>query len=183
MSKRSYILISLIAIAIATRIIPHAPNFTAVGAAALLGGVLFKDIYKAILVPVIALFISDLFINNVIYAEYAEGFQWLSSGFAFIYGGFILSVLIARYTAKGFQLLPLAMAGIASTLSFYLITNFGAWLGSPLYPNNFAGLMGAYWAGIPFLAWELLGTFFYGAILFGAARVLLGSTEGVRVNA
>ncbi|MFM6400989.1 MAG: DUF6580 family putative transport protein, partial [Planktothrix sp.] len=56
---------------------------------------------------------------------------------------------------------------IIATSTFFLITNFGAWIGNPLYPQTFQGLMASYIAGIPFLQGSFLGDIFYSAVLFG----------------
>jgi len=55
---------------------------------------------------------------------------------------------------------------------FFLVTNFGAWLGSPIYPQTGAGLVAAYVAGIPFFQNTLLGTLFYSALMFGSFAAL-----------
>ena len=51
---------------------------------------------------------------------------------------------------------------------FFLITNFGCWIGSTTYPQNFAGLMECYVMGIPFLKGTLLSDLFYCGVLFGS---------------
>lgn len=176
-STQNTALISLIFIAIATRIIPHAPNFTAVGAVALFGGAMFKNNWKALVIPVLALFLSDLIINNVLYASFYHSFILLTPGFAFIYGGFLISVLIGRYMINGFKIANMAAAGVISTIAFYLVTNFGAWLANPIYTKDITGLMASYAAGIPFLGSQLAATFIYGAVLFGAAYYILRSSS------
>lgn len=183
MKSKALLLIGLIAAAIATRFIPHAPNFTAVGAAAIFGGVMFRSSIKAFLIPVAALFLSDLLLNNVIYAEFNEGFTLFTQGFYWIYGAFLISVVIGRLAVDQWKVLPLLMAGIGSSVVFYLFTNFGAWMGNPLYTQNFAGLMTSYMAGLPFLLNQVLGTVVYGAIMFGAAYLAIGSLRTATVNA
>ena len=181
-NNRITVLIALVAAGIATRFLPHAPNFTAIGATALFGGVLFNNNLRAFLIPAIALFVSDLLLNNLVYSQYYEGFQWLTPGFAFIYGAFFLTVLMGRYLTNGFKILPLAGAGLASAVVFYLLTNFGAWLGNPMYPQNFVGLIESYVAGLPFLLNQIAGTAVYGAIMFGAAYHFTGA-KAKAVNA
>lgn len=182
MNNRNIAIISLILIGIATRFFAPWPNFTAVGAVALFGGAMFKDSYKAFLIPLVTLFVSDLIINNVIYAAYYEGFQWFTMGAPFIYLGFILTVIIGRMGIKEFKILPIAGGAIASTLVFFLLTNFGAWTNSPaLYPRTFAGVLEAYAAGLPFILSQLVSTVAYGAILFLAAKFWLGSKESLRL--
>ena len=53
-----------------------------------------------------------------------------------------------------------------------MVTNFGAWLGSPAYPQTIAGLVAAYVAGVPFFQWTVLGTLAYAALLFGGFELL-----------
>ncbi len=167
----------LIGLAIATRFLPHPPNFTAVGAAALFGGFIFKKSWKAFLIPVIALFLSDLVLNNLVFAEFYSGFVWFTPGFAFIYGAMLIGVVFGRYFTNGFKIAPLLGAGIGSAVLFYLITNFGAWLGNPLYAQDFGGLMFSYEMGLPFLANQVLGTLCYGGVLFGAAYLVMKPSE------
>ena len=57
-------IIALILFASFSRIIPHMPNFTPIGAMALFGGAYLKNKSHAFLIPVLSLWISDLVINN-----------------------------------------------------------------------------------------------------------------------
>ncbi len=169
-NARIALFFSLIVIAMFSRLIPHAPNFTAVGAAAIFGGYIFKDSFKAFLAPLVAMFLSDLFINNVIYAEYQAGFSFFSEGVIFIYGAIVLSALLGRAAVSdNHKALKIAGAGVSSALLFYLITNFGAWLGNPMYAQNLGGLLQSYVAGLPFLANTAASTLLFSAVLFGAA--------------
>ena len=159
----------LVLAAMATRFIPHWPNFTAVGAVALFGGAFFKKGYWGFIIPVAALYLSDLLLNNLVLAEYYEGFQWFTPGFYYMYAAFFLTVLIGRYAINSHKIAGILGGGLSSALVFYFITNFGAWLGNPAYPQNLGGLITSYMAGLPFLTYQVLGTAFYSAILFGAA--------------
>ena len=58
------LIISLFIITAFSRVIPHLPNFTPLAALALFGSAHFKNKYYAFLIPLIAVFLSDLFINN-----------------------------------------------------------------------------------------------------------------------
>lgn len=171
-TQQRILFISLILGAMMTRLIPHAPNYTAVGAVALFGGFAFRSRALAFLVPMAAMFLSDLLLNNTLYSHLSQGFVWLTSGFAFIYGGILISVVLGRYATRGFRLLPLLGAGAASILVFFLLTNFGSWLLLPQYTKDFTGLMLAYSMGLPFLLNQLLGTALYGTLLFGTAYLV-----------
>lgn len=183
MRNRLLVVTSLITMGIATRFIPHWPNFTAVGAVALFAGATVKRSYLAYLIPMFVLFISDLFMNNLVYQEFSEGFTWFSSGFAFIYGAFLLTTIMGRYSIKGTpKPLPIAGTSIASAVVFFLITNFGVWLSGPLYPKTIGGLISAYEAGIPFLLNMSGANLFYSAVLFGAAYYALPKYETATVK-
>ena len=62
-----------------TRLIPHPPNFSPVEAMALFGGAYFARKSLAILVPLVALFISDLALGLMMGGEYFSYF--VSAGF------------------------------------------------------------------------------------------------------
>jgi hypothetical protein len=57
--------------------------------------------------------------------------------------------------------------GVAS-LQFFLISNFGAWLGHlAIYPYTLGGLVSCYIAAIPFYGRTLASDLLYSAALFG----------------
>ncbi|MFM7399706.1 MAG: DUF6580 family putative transport protein, partial [Bacteroidota bacterium] len=62
----------------------------------------------------------------------------------------------------------IAMASLAGSLVFFLVTNFSVWYGSTFYPQNTAGLIACYTAGLPFLGNTVLGDLFFNGVLFGA---------------
>jgi hypothetical protein len=98
------------------------------------------------------------------------------SGQIFIYASFILITWLATFIRKK-NVMNIAFAGIWSGVLFFLISNFGEWLFSTLYPRTLAGLAQGYIAAIPFYRGEFFGSFFFNtimgnlfflAILFGA---------------
>ena len=59
-----------------SRMLPHPPNFTPVGAMALFGAAYFSRKYLAFLIPLLAMWMSDLLLNNLVYAKmYPEFYQ------------------------------------------------------------------------------------------------------------
>lgn len=167
-NARFLILVGLVVLGIATRLFPHWPNFTALGATALMAGAFFTDKKWAYIIPVLSLFISDLLINNIVYSQYYDGFVWLSDGFIWIYLGFIANVLIG--TSLNTQKIgSVALGALFGALAFFLISNIGAWLSIPLYSKDVVGLIEAYVAGLPFLGNQLMANALYCTILFGAA--------------
>ncbi len=160
----------LVLTAAASRLLPHPPNFTPLGAMALLGAATLRSFPIALLVPLLALYLSDLVLNNVVYAQYFDGFTW-GIGWA-TYLGFFGVLLLGWFLLRGrsFSLLRIGSVTLGGTLIFYLVSNFIVWYAAPLsiYPANVAGLLACYTAALPFLLNSLLGDFFYAGLLFGA---------------
>ncbi len=69
-------LVILILLAAFSRVIPHMANFSPLGAIGLFGAAYFTRRWQAFLIPIAATWLSDLFINNVIYAQYYPSFTW-----------------------------------------------------------------------------------------------------------
>jgi hypothetical protein len=159
----------IIGLAVATRLLPHPHNFAPIGGVALFSAAWFRSKWVAYLIPLVSMWLSDLFINNVTYGAYNDGFVWISGGFYWVYGSFALIALMGISLFKEITAGRVLGGAIASSVLFFLITNFGAWLGSSMYPQSFSGLMLAYAAGIPFFWNTLAGDLVYSGALFGAA--------------
>ena len=67
--------------------------------------------------------------------------------------------------------LRVGAAAIASSILFFVITNFGMWLFSGIYPRTLVGLEACYVAAIPFFQNTVAGDLFYAALLFGGFRL------------
>ncbi len=177
-----YFLLGLILIAAFARIIPHYPNFTPLCAIALFGGKYFNNKYIAYLLPLLALWISDILINNFILNNYFDGFTLFYSGFYWQYGSFILITLIGRKTLKNISYLRLLGISISSSLLFFIISNFGVWISSSFYSMDIFGLVACYVAAIPFYYGTLSGTIFYSFFLFGSYEFLSRKLSKVTSN-
>jgi hypothetical protein len=162
------VLAAMILIAAFSRIIPHMPNFSPLGAIGLFGAAYFQKKLQAFLIPIAATWLSDLFINNVIYAQYYPKFTWFYEGFYWQYGSYLLTTLAGIFILKKVNTERVLIGALTSTIIFFLVSNFGCWIGSTYYPQNFGGLMTCYAAGIPFLKGTLLGDLFYSGVLFGS---------------
>ncbi|MBE9484011.1 MAG: hypothetical protein IMY74_04135 [Bacteroidetes bacterium] len=148
------------------RLIPHWPNFTPIAAMALFGGAYLGRKYLAFALPVAAMLISDLLI----------GFH---DSMLAVYIAFAITVTIGLVISKKVTGMNVLGASLASSVIFFLITNFAAWLTMPqLYAQNFAGLMQCYTAGLvffndgsqgmSFFLNEVVGGLFYNTLFFGA---------------
>jgi hypothetical protein len=59
-------------------------------------------------------------------------------------------------------------ASLAGSMIFFLVSNFGVWLTSPVaYASGFSGLVATMSAGVPFFWNTLAGDLVYAGILFG----------------
>jgi hypothetical protein len=161
------LLIVLILLAAFSRIIPHPYNFSPLGAIGIFGAAYFAKKWMTFLVPILATWLSDLFINNVIYAEYYPQFTWFYGGWYWIYGTYALIALAGIFIMKKVTLTSVLAGALTSTAIFYLVTNFMCWPGSS-YARSFDGLMACYAAGLPFLKGTLTGDLFYCGLLFGS---------------
>ena len=141
------------------RVLPHPPNVSPVAAMALFGGAYFADKRMAFILPFAALILSDLII----------GFH---NSMIFVYAGFALTVGMGIWMQNKITANSVAATAVASTLLFFIITNFGAWMMTGMYPMNAGGLMQAYVAGIPFLQNSLLGNLGFIVAMFGGFALL-----------
>jgi len=174
------VLAALIVVAALTRVLPHPPNFSPIAAIALFGGAYFAARAWAVLVPLAGLLISDLVLASMNGGLYAEWFG--GSGIWVVYGCIALTTAIGfglRGKVTGARVLGYCLAGSAL---FFVVTNFAAWLGNPMYPKTAAGLAASYVAGIPFLQWSVLGTLFYAAALFGGFAELRRQLPALRAQ-
>ena len=169
-SKSLFLVIGLILVAAASRLLPHPSNFVPVGAMALFGAAALPKRWLALIVPVLAFYLSDLVLNNTLYTSYFEGFYWGMSYWTI--GAIVLMVVLGMGLLRNlkFSWLRVGGAAVSATLVFFLVTNFGVWAGGLMYPKTGAGLLAAYAAGLPFLLNSLLANLVFSGLLFGVAR-------------
>jgi hypothetical protein len=88
-------------------------------------------------------------------------------GMWWVYAALFIPVLIGRFIRQRDTAGPIAAGALASSLSFFLITNFMVWAGGGLYPHTAAGLAACFTAAVPFYRNQVLGDIFYVFALFG----------------
>ena len=154
----------LVLIAIWSRLIPHAPNFSAVGAAGLFAGSVFGRKPWAFLLPLIAMCLSDIFL----------GWHVL---IPVVYAALMVQVLLASYTLKGSSSLRLlGISALGSTL-FFLITNLGVFFWGGLYTQNISGLMECFLMALPFYKNQLTGDWVFSFVIFGFYQFVLKQSQ------
>lgn len=159
-TPRFWFLSMLILIAAISRLFPHIPNFTPIAAMALFGGVHFNNKPSAFLVPLLAMFISDCFL------ELSTGWGFHNT-IGYVYFSIVLISLIGMYVKRNLTIQTILIGSLASSVLFFIITNFGVWAAMG-FKQGAAGLASTYLLGIPFFAPTLIGDIFFNGILFGS---------------
>jgi len=137
------------------RLVPHYPNFTPIAAMALFGGAYFTNKKLAVIVPFSAMLLSDLVLGY-------------HTTFLAVYISFALIVAIGFTLRNKKKVSNILAASVASSVLFFVITNFAFWATGELYPMNITGLAECFTAAIPFFSSTLLGDLFYTGVFFGA---------------
>jgi hypothetical protein len=153
-TSRFWFITATIFIAAISRIFPHIPNFTPIAAMALFGGAYLNNKRLAFIIPGLAMLVSDLIIgfhNTMIY----------------VYVAFAITTFIGLGLHNRVKPQSLLVSSLASSVIFFLITNFGVWAADGMQ-NGANGMIDTYVLGIPFFRMTLLGDLFYNTILFGA---------------
>jgi len=162
-------ILSAIAAAAALRLVPHPPNFTPIGAMALFSAAQLGRKPIAFAAPLGAMLLSDLVL----------GFY---SGMWVQYAAVALIVVLGWAALQRVTLLRVGGAAIASSILFFLVTNFGIWLLGGVYPLTAAGLAACFAAAIPFFQNTLAGDLFYSGLLFGGFALLERSVPALRLR-
>ena len=145
--KNYFLPICLILVLSFSRLIPHPWNFTPILAVGIFSGFYFKNFILSLFIVILSMFIGDLFL----------GFH---STMFFTYISLALAVVIGLFI-KHFKFTEILFSGLASSVCYFIITNFGAWLTLEMYEKNFAGLLQSYVLAIPFFHNTLISTFLY----------------------
>ena len=149
--KNYFLPICLIIVLSFSRLIPHPWNFTPILAMGIFSGFYFKNFILGSFVVVFSMFVGDLFL----------GFH---STMFFTYTSLIIAVVLGLLIKK-FKFTEILFYGVASSVCFFLVTNFGAWLTLEMYEKNLAGLLQSYVLAIPFFHNTLISTLFYLIVL------------------
>lgn len=160
----------IIVFATLTRFIPHLWNFSPVYGALLFGGANMKK-RDSIWFSAITLGISDVVLTEFIY-HFRVG--W---GELFQMAAFASIAMIGWILKRRFSIGRLTFACLAAPTSFYLISDFGVWLGFNSYPHTWAGLVACYVAAIPFQGRITASTVLFAGILFGAQQLQAARAE------
>tara|TARA_B100001250_G_scaffold402980_1_gene416843 strand:+ start:571 stop:1158 length:588 start_codon:yes stop_codon:yes gene_type:complete len=177
MKKNIILIIALVAIGVIGRLIPHPPNFTPIIAIALLASHLFKNKWIIILPSLMAMWISDLIINNYLYGGYHDSLVIFSPSFLWVYAPIICIALLGTVLIKKVKISNIALSSISGSLIFFLVSNFGVWISgtisidgvlTPMFSKSLSGLIACYTVALPYFGNQLVGDLLYSATLFSS---------------
>ncbi|MFZ0799767.1 MAG: DUF6580 family putative transport protein [Terriglobales bacterium] len=142
---------------------PHPWNFTPVAAALLYFGA--RGSRRRLWVPLVLLAASDVILTKFVYA------------YPFTWDHFVTWAWYAAILLLGSQLrensnwLRIGGAALASSISFFVVSNFAVWACWNMYPKTVPGLMTCYAAGLPFFRRGIAGDLLFTAVMFGLPAI------------
>jgi hypothetical protein len=155
------------------RVFPLEWNVALVGALALFAGARLRS-WLAYALPLVVMVATDALLAQT------RGYAFPYAGMPFVYGSFLVYVLLGRTLARNENPLRIGATTVSGSLQFYIVTNLGVWLTSVLihpgdphsYSPTLAGLIDCYVQAIPFLARTVGSDALFTATLFGAHALL-----------
>ena len=148
----------LIGFDVAARVLLHTGNVSPVAASALFAGMMLQRRWLALLVPLAAMALSDLFIG---------GDDWRIR--VVVYAALTLPAVAGILMRRFGPARAVVPAALSCSLIFFATTNFAVWAFSGMYSLDMAGLTQCYVAALPFLKYTVAGDLFWAAVLFGGA--------------
>jgi len=161
----------LVAIATLGRLWQPGWNVTPLAGVALAAGAVFPSVLVAASVPLAALAISNLAMPS--------------------YGSLAMAAVIYAATAwpvvlggglRGGRVLPIVGGALASSLVFYLATNFAHWWLTSDYPHTAGGLLACYGAALPFYRWMPIGDVAWSLAMFGGMAAVDRLARGLTAH-
>jgi Family of unknown function (DUF6580) len=149
--------------AVAIRFLPHPWQFTPVAASLLFFGA--RGSRRQMWAPFALLAVSDLALNKFVYAY---PFTWDQLVIWLWYAAILWLGTRLREHEKP---LPIIGAALASSVSFFVISNFMVWAAGTMYPMNWAGLVTCYEAAVPFFRATFVGDLLFTVCMFAAPVV------------
>ena len=147
--------LALVAVGVCGRLWQPAYNVTPFAAIGLAAGSLFGISLAAASVPIVALVIS-----NMVLPGYGSTIMTFV-----VYVSLACPVLFGSLVQRQGWVAVLG-GSLASSLIFFITTNFATWALSELYPHTLSGLTACYIAALPFYRWMPVGDVMWSISLF-----------------
>ncbi len=159
--------VALVAIGAVGRLWQPGWNVTPMAGVALAAGAIFPHPLLAASVPLASLALSNLVM---------PGYGSLLMA-AVIYAATAWPVLLGSRLVPGKAWQAVIGSALASSLVFYLTTNFAHWCLTNDYPHTLAGLAACYVAALPFYRWMPVGDVAWSVALFAGLSVALSAVR------
>jgi hypothetical protein len=156
-----FLAVSIVVLAAASRLINHPFNFTPVAAMAIFAGC-YLDKKWAVILPLCAMFVSDLFIGF---------YNW--PVMIAVYAGIATAFFIGRMMAKRKTWYNIIGGSLSASIIFFLVTNFSVWAFASWYPHTLAGLVNCFTLALPFFRNTLAGDIVYTTVFFSAYEAVM----------
>ncbi len=145
----------LVIIAAFSRLIIDIPNVSPIMALSLFAGAYFLNKKFAIVIPIAAMLLSDVFLgfHSMIWAVYLS---------------FVFAVLIGYLISRKVSFIKVFFSSLAGSIIFFIITNFAYWLMFNDYTRDMSGLILCYEMAIPFFRNTLLSDMGFSLAIFGS---------------
>ena len=131
-----------VAIAVGLRFLPHPLSVTPLWAALLVFGA--RAPRKRMWVPLLLVAAADVLLTTLKYGYAIPADHFVTWAWA---AGIILLGSRLRENARPLRLVG---AALATSISFFLVSNFAVWLVWDMYPKTLEGLLACYVSAIPF---------------------------------
>ncbi len=162
MTPRFVVLLAATLAAVGLRLAPHPENFSPMTAIALFAGANFASPGAAVVVPLAALFVSDVALHLTRFTAFP-----LTTWMIPVYGSYLMIVVIGRMLRRNRTPLNVACGALAGSLFFFFVTNFWVWAMGRMYPLTIYGLIDCFVAAVPFYRMSLAADALYTTVLFG----------------
>jgi hypothetical protein len=158
---------ALIIFAAVLKAVTFPASFNPIIAISLFSGVVISDKKLAFLMPLLAMFVSDIILEVF---NIAPGFYGMGQ-----IGNYIslMLVTVLGFGIKKVNAVNVVGFSLASSLLFFLLSNTNVFFFDTIaYEKSISGYMTCLAAGIPFIKNGLITDLFFSAVLFGSYQLL-----------
>jgi Family of unknown function (DUF6580) len=145
-------------LAVAVRFMPHPWMFTPVVGSLLFFGA--RGSRRQFWIPLLLLATSDVVLTKFVYSYPFSSDHYIT--FAWYAAILWLGTRLGAET----KWMRVIGAALASSVSFFLITNLTSWAWLDMYPKNLSGIMTSYAAGLPFFRHAIEGDLIFTVAMF-----------------
>jgi hypothetical protein len=153
-----------VVLAVAVRFMPHPWMFTPVAGSLLFFGA--RGPRRQLWIPFALLVASDVVLTKLVYSYPLLWDQYL------VFAWYAAVLWLGRGLGAKTKWMSVLGASLASSVSFYLLTNFTSWASLDIYPKNLSGLTMSYVAALPFFRHALEGDLIFTVAMFATPMAL-----------